>query len=128
MRRETEGGRREDDGRGAACYAQGQAPDAGSRGDACKCIARGAGTNVRFANTVREQFIDPASVEIWPEPSPAEREAILIALGHMLDSARRDEPKQPSAWALAGRREALLGRRGGSREGWGRASDRHAGW
>jgi hypothetical protein len=66
-------------------------------------------------------------VEIRPEPSPAERAAILIALEEMLGTARRDEAPRSSAWALAGRRESLFGGGAGSRTGWGRGSDRLAG-
>jgi hypothetical protein len=65
-------------------------------------------------------------VEIRPEPSPSERAAILIALEQMLGTTRRDEAPRPSAWALAGRREALLSAVG-SRAGWGRGSDRLTG-
>jgi hypothetical protein len=67
-------------------------------------------------------------IEIRPEPSPAEREAILIVLDTMLGATPRDEPSPRSAWALAGRREALLDSNDGTRTGWGRGSDRSADW
>jgi hypothetical protein len=66
-------------------------------------------------------------IEIRPEPSPSERAAILIALEQMLGTARRDEAPRPFAWALAGRRESVLGGGVGSRAGWGRGSDRLTG-
>jgi hypothetical protein len=66
-------------------------------------------------------------VEIRPEPSPSERAAILIALEQMLGTTRRDEAPRPSAWALAGRRESLLGSGVGPGTGWGRGSDRLTG-
>ncbi|MCD6032696.1 MAG: hypothetical protein K0S78_4878 [Thermomicrobiales bacterium] len=87
-----------------------------SRGDAG--VARGS---------ARRRLDDQARVEIRPEPSPAERAALLIALERMLGVARRDEVPRSSAWALAGRREALLGGSEGSRIGWGRDGDRLAG-
>jgi len=71
---------------------------------------------------------DPDLVEIRPEPSPAERAAILIALNQMIDTTARIAFASPSAWTLAGRRDALLGRTGGSRSGWGRHLDPPAGW
>ena len=71
--------------------------------------------------------IDPRLVEIRPEPSPAERAAILLALEQMLPATRNDAAP-PIAWALAGRREARAGRDSSSWTGWGRGSDRLAGW
>jgi hypothetical protein len=71
--------------------------------------------------------IDPALVEIRPEPSPSERAAILIALEQMLGRPRREAAPGPSGWAQAGRRESLLNSGAGSRTGWGRDSDRLAG-
>jgi len=68
------------------------------------------------------------SVEIRPEPTQEEREAIVSALRLAVFRVGQGAaaPAQ-SAWALAGRREALLGRDGGPRAGWGRALDRLAG-
>jgi hypothetical protein len=66
-------------------------------------------------------------VEIRPQPSPAERVAILIALEQMLGTPQRDEAPRLSAWAQAGRRESLLSSNFGSRAGWGRDSGRLAG-
>ena len=94
------------------------------RGDAC--VARVLGTHIAGRST-RQPTIDPAMVEIYPEPSPSERAAILIALEAMLGTTRRDEVPRLSTWALAGRRESLLGSDVGSRTGWGRVSDRLAG-
>jgi hypothetical protein len=53
---------------------------------------------------------------------------ILIALEQMLGTTPRDEAPQSSAWALAGRRESVLGSGVGSRIGWGRGGDRLGGW
>jgi hypothetical protein len=92
--------------------------------------ARGArvlGTLIAGASA-REHVIDPEMVEIRPEPSASERAAILIALEQMLGTTPRDEAPQSSAWALAGRRESVLGSGVGSRIGWGRGNDRLAGW
>jgi hypothetical protein len=71
--------------------------------------------------------IDPNLVEIRPEPSPAERAAILIALEQMLAATRSDAPP-PTAWALAGRRKSRPEGPGGFRTGWGRGSDWLDGW
>ena len=95
------------------------------RGDAS--VARVMGTRVA-GESAPERAIDPEMVKIRPEPSPDERAAILIALGEMLNVTRRDGPSQPSAWALAGRRESLAGSEGRSHAGWGRGSDRLDGW
>ena len=95
------------------------------RGDAC--VARVPGKRVG-GKLPSKHVIDPVMVEIRPEPSPSERAAILVALGQMLNATRHDEPPQPSAWALAGRRDSLLGSTGSSRTGWGRGSDRLEGW
>jgi len=64
-----------------------------------------------------------ATVEITPEPTAEERAAILAALEELLSAASRAERPACSAWAVAGRRESLLGRAGGSRDGWGRGLD-----
>lgn len=64
-----------------------------------------------------------ATVEITPEPTPEERVAILAALEQVLSAASRADSPAFSAWAVAGRRESLLGRAGGSRAGWGRGLD-----
>jgi hypothetical protein len=102
--------------------ARQQDGETASRGD-----ARVLGTGI-VGEAAREHAIDPEIVEIRPEPSPAERAAILIALEQMLGTRPRDEARQPSAWALAGRRESVLGSGVGSRIGWGRGSDRLSGW
>ena len=85
------------------------------------------GTRVA-GESARERAIDPEMVKIRPEPSPDERAAILIALGEMLNVTRCDGRSQPSAWALAGRRESMPGSGVGSRTGWGRGGDRLGGW
>ena len=87
----------------------------------------GRGVEKKTAARRWPDVIDPSLVEIRPEPSPAERAAILIALARMLEATRIDAP-QPTAWALAGRRESRPGGAGGFRTGWGRGSDRLAGW
>jgi hypothetical protein len=66
-------------------------------------------------------------VEIQPEPPPAERAAILIALDQMISTPRREEAPRLSAWAEAGRREALLSNGSDSRAGWVRDSGRLGG-
>jgi hypothetical protein len=95
------------------------------RGDAC--VARAPGIRIA-GESARDHIIDPAMVEIRPQPSPAERVAILIALEQMLGRPRRDEAPRHSAWAQAGRRESLLSSGFGSRAGWtcdsGRLADR----
>ncbi len=96
-----------------------------SRGDAR--VARVLGTQSAREST-RGHVIDPEMVEIRPEPSPSERAAILIALEQMLNVTRRDGAPEPSAWALAGRRESLPGGTGSMRTRWGRGSDRLEGW
>jgi hypothetical protein len=84
--------------------------------------------DTRFAGeSAREYAGDPAIVDIWPEPSPSERRAILIALEQMLGTPRRDEAPRLSAWARAGRRESVLSSTTGSPTGWARDSDRLAG-
>jgi hypothetical protein len=77
---------------------------------------------------MQRQLDEPGLVEIRPEPSLAERAAILIALEQMLNATRRDGAPRPSAWAIAGRRESLPGSTGSWRTGWGRGSDRLDGW
>jgi hypothetical protein len=94
------------------------------RGDAC--VARAAGIRTG-EEPARKQGIDPEMVEIRPEPKPSERTAILIALEQMLGTPGRENARRLSAWAQAGRREALLGSDSSSRTGWGRDSDRLAG-
>ena len=85
----------------------------------------------RVLGTVRRAAvpdgIDPNLVEIRPEPSSAERAAILIALEQMLEAKRKDAPRA-TPWAVAGRHESRLARTGGVRAGWGRGADRLAGW
>jgi hypothetical protein len=66
-------------------------------------------------------------VEIRPEPSPAEREAILIALNELLAQTPHKD-LCISAWAEAGRRESLRGRGDAKRSGFGRGRDRAADW
>jgi hypothetical protein len=66
-------------------------------------------------------------VEIRPAPSPAEREAILIALDQMLAQTPHKDVRL-SAWAEAGRRESLRGRGDAARSGFGRDWDRAADW
>ena len=95
-----------------------------SRADAR--VARVLGTGIAREST-RQHAVDPDMVEIWPEPSPSERAAILIALEQMLGTTRCDEVPRPFAWGLAGLRESLLGSGVGWRTGWGRGSDRLAG-
>ena len=71
--------------------------------------------------------LSPSSVEIWPEPSPEERLAILIALDEALPRTREAAAPQISAWAAAVRREAMRAREaGGSSGGWDR--ERLAAW
>jgi hypothetical protein len=65
------------------------------------------------------------SIEIWPEPSPDERAAILIALTRTLRQRSEASTSALSPWAAAGRREALRARWSG-RSGWGQ--ERPAGW
>jgi hypothetical protein len=67
-------------------------------------------------------------IEIKPEPSAAEREAILIALERLQEFSGESGSQSPSAWAMAGRREALRDRTASDRPGWGRASHRRDGW
>ena len=95
------------------------------RGDAC--VARVPGTRIA-GQSAPEHAIDPAMIEIRPEPSPSERKAILIALEQMLGTPRRDEAPRLSAWAQAGRRYSLLSSGAGSRSGWGRGNDRLESW
>src|SRR5829696_7261488 len=78
--------------------------------------------------SARGHAVDPEMVEIRPEPSPSERAAILIALEQMLNVTRHEGAPEPSAWALAMRRESLPGGTGSSPTGWGRGSDRLEGW
>ena len=94
-------------------------------------MSRGNARVARVATTrdsPGQHGIDPAVIEIRPEPSPAERAAILMALARMLGTVPRDDAPRVSTWALAGRREALLGRDGGVRTGRGRGFDRLADW
>ena len=85
--------------------------------------------DVRVARGSMQRRLDELElVEIRPEPSAAERAAILIALEQMLGTPTRNEAPGPSPWALAGRRESLLGSGVSLRAGWGRGSDRLAGW
>jgi hypothetical protein len=104
--------------------SRGVEKETASRADAR--VARDLGTGIAREST-RQHAVDPEMVEIWPEPSPSERAAILIALEQMLGTTRCDEVPQPFAWALAGRRESLLGSGVGWRTGWGRGSDQLAG-
>jgi hypothetical protein len=101
--------------------------DGMSLGSGDASVARVLGTRIAGASA-REHVIDPEMVEIRPEPSASERAAILIALEQMLGTTPRDEAPQSSAWALAGRRESVLGSGVGSRIGWGRGGDRLGGW
>jgi hypothetical protein len=97
-----------------------------------KTASRGGACVARLLKSTQDRasqdFLDPAMVEIRPEPSPFERAAILIALEQMLNVTRSVEAPKPSAWALAGRRESLLGSGVGGSTGWRRGSDRLAGW
>jgi hypothetical protein len=69
---------------------------------------------------------DPYATEIWPEPSPEEREAIGLALCHLANRAEGQTRPRCLPWAEAGKREALDARmanpRGGGRGGAGRLS------
>jgi hypothetical protein len=67
-------------------------------------------------------------VEITPEPSLDEREAILAALQAMLATSVGKEEQRLSPWAAAGRREALSRWRSGAPVRWGRGYDRAAPW
>lgn len=73
---------------------------------------------------VGSRKIAPDLVEIIPEPSPAERAAILIALDRVMAEPDPDRAAPLSAWALAGRREAMRGREGGLASGWSRDTNR----
>ena len=96
---------------------------AATRGDAR--VARLVGPAHGSAN---HHVLDPAMVEIRPEPSLEERAAILLAVEQMLRATSRADPPACSAWASAGRHEAQLERMGGSGSGWGRGSSRLADW
>jgi hypothetical protein len=72
--------------------------------------------------------LDPAMVEIQPEPSPEERAAILLALEQMFGATSREEPPARSAWAMAGRHESRPGRIGSQGASWGHESSRLADW
>jgi hypothetical protein len=98
----------------------------GSRGVEEKTTSRGDARVARGSTQRRVENL--GHVEIRPEPSSAERAAILIALEQMLNATRRDGVPQPSAWALAGRRESLPGSNGRSRTGWRHGSDWLEGW
>ncbi len=67
-------------------------------------------------------------VEISPEPSPSEREAILLALRQVTNGTAKEARPRVAAWAAAGRNEAVLGRMVKTREGWGQAAGRMADW
>ncbi|MCC7024531.1 MAG: hypothetical protein IT338_17020 [Thermomicrobiales bacterium] len=82
---------------------------------------------------VRRAAVDGAPlaglvVEITPEPAPAEREAILVALQAMLAASAGKEEQPLSPWAAAGRREALSRWRSGSPVRWEHGYDRAATW
>ena len=67
-------------------------------------------------------------VEIWPEPSPEEREAILVALEQALYGAGEMAAPQLAAWAAAGRREAVFTRANEHGSGWDRNGERLTAW
>jgi hypothetical protein len=50
------------------------------------------------------------AIAIWPEPSPDERAAILVALTQTLRQRSEANTSALSPWAAAGRREALRAR------------------
>lgn len=61
---------------------------------------------------------------IRPAPSDAELATLIVALTTLGNNvSSRPSPTVParSAWLLAGRRQALLGLRGGPPAGWGRS-------
>lgn len=67
---------------------------------------------------------------ITPEPTGDEGEAIVAAIATYLTVQQRAQPSAPvrepsSRWLIAGRREAVRGRAGSPRSGWGRE---RAGW
>jgi hypothetical protein len=65
------------------------------------------------------------TVRIAPAPTDDEAAAIVAAL-LLFEPIEESAPQSPtfSAWAMAGRRAAHLGREGGVAMGWGRAGDR----
>jgi hypothetical protein len=69
-------------------------------------------------------------LQITPEPTPEEREALVAALSVYLANQPRNAPDEEAAvpssrWLVAGRRAAVRGLKGGSPMGWGRERD---GW
>jgi hypothetical protein len=77
---------------------------------------------------VATAFVEALIVSIQPEPSPAERVAILMALEQVLSQAASGEVARLPPWAAAGRREARRGIERGAGSGWGRGRDRLSGW
>ena len=67
-------------------------------------------------------------IEIQPEPTPEEREAIVTALCCLTNTRVNESMPRTSPWAAAGKEEALLGRKGGVRQSLGRRDRRLAGW
>jgi hypothetical protein len=67
-------------------------------------------------------------VEIWPEPSPQEREAILLALNQATNEREQKTLPHVSPWAAAGRMEAVVGRVVKTRGERGRGAGRIADW
>lgn len=72
--------------------------------------------------------LDEAAITIWPEPSAAERQAILRALQQVTSQRAQEALPRVSVWAAAGREEAMLGRMARTREAWGRGVGRMADW
>ncbi len=83
-----------------------------------KTVGRGAACRV----------LDPETIDIQPAPSPAERDAILLAIQFVTKPEPREDPPEYAPWAAAGRQEALSGRLVKTRGGWGRSAGRMADW
>ena len=96
------------------------------RGDACVARVRSDITDEEIA--VRRQDREQPRVAIWPEPTPAEREAILVALDALMGADTAEERPPLPAWVAAGRHEALFGRLVKSRGDWQRSAGRMADW
>jgi hypothetical protein len=68
------------------------------------------------------------AIEITPDPSPEELAALTIALARLTAREGAVNAHPVSAWAMAGRRESLFGRRVATRTGWERGVPRVSRW
>jgi hypothetical protein len=62
-------------------------------------------------------------IEVTPEPSPDEADALVAAISVYLEASVEEEVEpvpRVSHWVMAGRRTAMSGLQGGSEQGWGR--------